>query len=268
MIWALCDLWRACGFEIKVLRGLAAHCDADLLIPHIDLTLLPAAYVALYDRYPRVVNRHLHDISKRVISRNLLAPTDNYAGEVIVKTNLNFGGNPEARMLAGPKTLRRRLADAFFPRKPSSSRDCDWSSVKHFNGSDYQIFSSLDKVPAGVFANDALVVERFLPEREDGLYHLRCYIFFGDQGYCSRVSAREPIVKGGNAIRREIVKPPAELLAIRRELQVDYGKLDFVLRDGRVVLLDLNRTPGTIKSPSHLKAAAGNLAPGINSFFG
>jgi hypothetical protein len=29
----------------------------------------------------------------------------------------------------------------------------------------------------------------------------------------------------------------------RRELGFDFGKLDFVLRDGKAVLLDANRTP-------------------------
>lgn len=93
-IWALCDLWRREGVEIEVLKGPGKVVVADLLIPHIDLTVLPEAYVDVFNSYPRVVNRHVRDISKRLISRNLVTRTDSYDGPVIVKTNLNYGEFP------------------------------------------------------------------------------------------------------------------------------------------------------------------------------
>src|SRR6202012_5821213 len=72
-IWSLCDIWRERGIEIAVLKGVGKYIEADLLIPHVDATILPPAYENFFRKYPRVVNVQLHDISKRFISRNLLS---------------------------------------------------------------------------------------------------------------------------------------------------------------------------------------------------
>ena len=115
-IWALCDLWRSEGIEIRVLKGPDGKADADLLIPHIDLTVLPHEYTKAMDRFPRVANRNLSDISKRVISRNLIDSKDAYEGPVIVKTNLNYGGMPEARLCG-----QSRMARPGFTAQPADA---------------------------------------------------------------------------------------------------------------------------------------------------
>ena len=66
-------------------------------------------------------------------------------------------------------------------------------------------------------------------------------------------------------LRREIVEPHPEVLEIRRTLGFDYGKFDYVLHDGRVVLLDINKTPGEsrIIRPAAM-ARLRHLASGIS----
>jgi hypothetical protein len=268
-IWTLCEVWREWGIEIEAVKGTRKPVAADLLIPHIDATVLPRAYVDFFESHPRVVNRRLHDISKRLVSRNLLARTDSHDGQVIVKTNLNSGGSPDAN-LSGHKIVYSGKRGNFwsgwlnFRRKKKSS---DWREINCMDSHDYQLFPSLAAVPEAVFANPSLVVERFLPEYENGVYYLRVYQFLGDCGYCARVGSRHPIVKQKNIISREEVPVPDEIIAIRRELGMDYGKLDFVVREGRVILLDVNRTPGRIRPIERMKANASRLAPGINGLF-
>jgi hypothetical protein len=267
-IWALCDLWRQQGVEVAVFKGLERMVAADVLLPHVDLTVLPEGYAELFSHYPRVLNCSVRDISKRRISRQLVTGTDAYAGAVIVKTNLNFGGLPEARLTG--TALARRQKNPWWARallRRERFAEPEWGTLRSLNPSDYKIFPSLKDVPPAVFANDSLVVERFLPEYEQGLYHLRIYQFLGERGYCVRLGSREPIVKTQSVVSREEIPIPPELVALRRELGLDYGKLDFVMRDGRVVLLDVNRTPGLITPNERLQASAQLLAPGVLDFF-
>jgi hypothetical protein len=266
-IWVMCRIWEGEGIEIKVLKGIEKAVEADLLIPHIDLTTIPPEYVAFFDRFPRVVNRRLHDISKRRISHNLLARTDDYDGPVMVKTNLNCGGFPEARLARSLPGSHKKSWWKFFSRNAPPDPSPDWAKLQCIDAADYKLFSSLKEVPTAVFDNPALVVEKFLPEMSDGLYHLRIYQFFGDRGYCAQLGSREPIVKMKSVVTREEIPIPDEIISLRQEHGLDYGKMDFVLRDGHVVLFDINRTPGLIKPEQRLQANAQKLAPGIHAFF-
>jgi len=153
---------------------------------------------------------------------------------------------------------------AWLNKKKSSS---DWQKINCMECEDYQVFSSLKEVPEAVFHNPWLVVERFLPERQNGIYYLRVYQFCGDQGYCARWGSPHPIVKRRNIISREEVAIPEEVVAVRRELGMDYGKLDFVIHEGRPIVFDANRTPGLILPESRMRQKALQLAPGIHSLF-
>jgi hypothetical protein len=74
--------------------------------------------------------------------------------------------------------------------------------------------------------------------------------------------SKAKIVKGSDEDHSEGVRIPAELYAIRQQLGMDYGKLDYVVRDGKVVLLDVNRTPGCEKGRRG-RNIAHRLAEGI-----
>jgi hypothetical protein len=269
-IWSLCDVWREWGIEIVPLKGIKKYVEADLLIPHVDTTVLPGEYMDFFKKYPCVVNRRLQDISKRLISRNLLTQKDSYEGPVIVKTNFNNGAIPEVK-LHGRKIIlssktRKSLWDVLLNRKLKNTNQ-QWATINCINPNDYQIFSSIKQVPEGVFTNGSLVMERFLPEYKNGIYYLRVYKFFGDRAYCAQLGSYHPIVKQKNIISREEVSIPDEVVAFRHELGMDYGKLDFVIREGRVIVFDVNRTPGLINSKEQMKANARKLAGGINSLF-
>jgi hypothetical protein len=57
------------------------------------------------------------------------------------------------------------------------------------------------------------------------------------------------VIKSHSVLRREPISDvPVELRQVRRELGFDFGKFDYGIVDGRVVLYDVNRTPmfGTI----------------------
>jgi hypothetical protein len=269
-IWSLCDIWREWGIEIVPLKGTKKYVEADLLIPHLDTTILPGEYVEFFKKYPHVVNRRLQDISKRLISRNLLTQMDSWDGPVIVKTNFNNGAIPDVRLhghkIAFSTKPRKSFWDMLLNRKAENTNQ-RWGKINCMNPNDYQIFPSIKHVPEGVFTNESLVVERFLPEYKNGIYYLRVYKFFGDRAYCAQLGSHHPIVKQKNIISREEVSIPDEVVAYRHELGMDYGKLDFVIRDGRVIVFDVNRTPGLIKSKEQMKANALKLAPGINSLF-
>lgn len=269
-IWALCNAWRERGIEIEVIKGTGKPTQADVLIPHVDTTILPEAYGEFLQRHPRVLNRSVPDISKRFVSRNLLKRTDAYDGQVIVKTNLNCGGGPEAELAASKiffstgnlKNLMRGWVS--WKRKKFSS---DWGAVNCMKCEDYQIFPSLKAVPEKIFENPWLVVEKFLPECENGVYYLRIYKFFGDRGYCARFGSPHAIVKQKNIVSREDIPIPDEVVTVRQRLGMDYGKLDFVVYEGRVIVFDVNRTPGIFNPLERMRAKAVQLAPGIESFF-
>jgi hypothetical protein len=105
LVKPLIEAWQAAGIRVDVVRGLGRRPPADVLFPHIDLTITPRPYRRFFDRYALVVNRQLVDISKSRISTNLVGPHDSYAGPVIVKTERNYGGLPEQRLTPPHRSL-------------------------------------------------------------------------------------------------------------------------------------------------------------------
>lgn len=253
---AIADIWREEGLRVSVLNGPGPYVDADLAIMHVDLTVVPADYLAFVRQYPVVINGSVTDISKRLISTNLVCRDDGYQGQVIVKANQNCGGAREVRV-ARMRTLLGRYNQSLReePRLASMrsllNRYYQFLRDKLFlisrtgsSISDYTIFESASQVPRAVWENPDLVVERFLPERHDSLYCLRTWVFLGDRETNALGYSFQPIVKSGNVVRREMVaEVPDELRQMRRNLGFDFGKFDYVIADGQVVLYDANRTP-------------------------
>ena len=229
--------WRERGVRVTVQRGPGRRVeDADLAIVHVDLTVVPPDHLAAAREYPVALNAGVDDISKRRISRHLVRRGDGYEGPVIVKTDRNSGGLREG-MLDAKTSRLRRVVGRVRERLP-------WTCRARLSTTDYPIFDGPARVPRAVWLNPDLVVERFLPERRDGLYCLRTWVFLGDRETNSLSYAREPVIKSHNVVRREAVpEVPEELRRIRRELAFDFGKFDYGIVDGRVVLYDANRTP-------------------------
>lgn len=270
----LAAAWREMGFQVEHVQSPWRRVPADVVHSHVDRTVLPRRHRWSLGRYPRVVNRAVVDIAKSRISGNLMGPHDDYRGPVIVKTDDNCGGSPDAaahcldwrrhpvRSLGlVPGKVARRLGAKLRPSDP-------WRRVRTLRTDDYPVFPSLREVPEGIFANPRLVVEKFLPEMEGEFFCLRYYLFLGDRHVNFRVRSREPIVKSANIDGWEEVPAPPGLHALREKLGFDYGRFDYVVRDGELVLFDANSTPAVFRfrELDLSDELAGRLAGGIRSF--
>lgn len=121
-------------------------------------------------------------------------------------------------------------------------------------------------MPRAVFENPALVVERFVPQREAGLYCLQMYSFLGDRQLTTRLSSRSPVVKSHVSVSNVEVSEPPGMAELRRRMGLDYGKLDHVLIEGRPIVLDLNLTPAVAVQADITALLGERLAPGIEAF--
>ena len=218
----IAEIWSEKDFKVTVLPGPDPAVEADLAVLHVDLTVVPEDHLEFVRRFPVVINGRVADISKRRISAHLVREGDGYDGPVIIKADRNWRGKPEAQLAAKgllPESDRRILRE-------------------------YVVFDSPRQVPPAIWQNPLVVVERFLPERRDGLYCLRMWKFLGDRETNVMCYSVEPIVKSSNVIRREpVTEVPDELRQVRTDLGFDFGKFDYVMIDGRAVLYDVNRTP-------------------------
>ncbi len=261
-IWDIADVWRSWGIEVVVQHGIDRHVDADVIVNHVDLTVVPSGYVAYLNRYPVAINGRCVDISKRVVSANLVRRGDGWSGPVIVKTDRNYGGELEWQ------TLRSRPARAWDALRMRITRH-PWRIRRLLSTHDYPVFESASDVPADVWRNRHLVVERFLPEREGELYAVRKLAIFGDRWVSRRAVSESPVIKSDNSIRVDDVEPHPEALAFARRFGLDRGRLDYVLDGDRAVVLDVNRTNtmGSAMMQSRVQQTAEHLAPGLLSFW-
>ncbi len=221
------EYWREDGHEVLPLYGVRESVPADVLIVHVDLSVVPDEYLEFARRYPLVVNGEVKDIRKSTFSRLLLQPGEPYGGKVIVKSNFNYAGVPE-----------RTLGVPLDPNGVSAS----------FFGSpqDYQIFENPSAVPTTLFNDPNVVVEKFQPETESGVYFLRTMLFLGERVTCGRMASRNPIVNASSQMRMEFVEPHPEMMKLRKEMKFNYGKFDYVIHNGQPLLLDANKTPAAV----------------------
>src|SRR5579862_1163323 len=244
------EYWREDGHEVIPLFGVAQFVPADLIIVHVDLSVVPEEYLDFARRYPVVLNGAVRDIRKSTYSRLWLKPGDPYEGKVIVKSNYNFAATPE-----------RALGVALDPRGVSAS--FFWSPQ------DYQIYENPQAVPAVLFDDSNVIVEKFQPEYVDGLYYMRAMLFVGNHVTCSRVSSREPIVNFSTLVKMDRVEPHPDIVQLPKAMGFDLGKFDYVIHEGRALLLDANKTTGGVSGPSspELVAARRYRAEGLYDFF-
>lgn len=261
----LSEFWREDGHDVILLFGAGRFVRADLIIVHVNLSVVPDEYLDFARRYPIVLNGAVRDIRKRTISQNLVTRDDEWTGPVIVKSDLNYAGYPERTL--GRSWLARRFRPVRRARRLLSR--LRGLPLVFEDPSDYRLYNSPREVPERFYSDERIVVERFLPEIEDGHYHTRIYQFLGDRGICERIIARSPVVNDASSVRVETIAPDPEIIEWRHRLQFDYGKLDYVINNGRVVLLDANKTTGASNptDPDALRAARRYRADGLYSYF-
>lgn len=249
LVGSLAAHWLDAGHDVHLAEGLGNWPDGDVAIMHVDLSVVPAAYSEAAKRYPVVVNGAAVDVRKRLVSRNLVTRDDGWTGAVIVKTDLNYGGLPEKQ---AAERFRRDGTPADLPPGPivATTRP-------------YPIFASTGAVPDDAWDNPGLVVERFLPEMDERGYCVRAWVFCGDRERCTRYRGTHPIVKSATIVAHESVPVPDAMRAERERLGFDFGKFDFVVRDGQAILLDANRTPSAPPPNPEIEASNARLAAGI-----
>ncbi len=261
----LAEYWRADGHDVRLVFGTKKFIPADLAILHVDLSVIPDEYLAFAQRYPLTLNGAVKDIRKSTFSRNLVTPDDPYGGRVIVKSDLNYAGLPE-RVLhrSGFSTFSGRV-QRLWSRYHLAAPD---RSLQFNTPTDYRIYESRREVPRAYFKRSDLVIEKFLPEVENGFYHVRIYQFLGDRETWTRLAARHPIVNDRSRIGSETVEPHPEIIELRKGMKFDYGKFDYVVHGGKTVLLDTNKTTGAdaVRTPE-LEAMRRHRADGIYSYF-
>lgn len=261
--------WEELGFRVVVVTKPEHFIPADVALMHIDLSVTPEKYRHLVERYPKVINARVFDIRKSVFSRLLINQDGLDAGKVIVKTDLNCGGWREFQcgVMESPigPIIRKLNCDALAYRwlaRIETRRP--W---RHRRILSQQVFEKREDIPPGVWLNRNLVVERFMAERDGENYSCRLWLFFGNHEVSRRIISKSPIVKLDGKTEGISGPIPEELREIREKLGFDYGKFDYGIIDGKVVLYDVNRTPGAgIDSQVHAETVH-ILSRGIRDFF-
>jgi len=242
--------WNDMGYKVIIHYGTENLPEADIVLLHVDKTVVPDIYTDAVLTYPVVLNRHVTDISRCNYSRIRLNQDDDYDGEVIVKTNRNAGGKPEYR------------------DQPKSSRvEKSWENSDYLNPLKYPIFKNIKEVPQKVWTNRNLIVDKFLPEKEGDLFFIRYWTFLGNINLSGRFGSHNPIVKFGNMETSDEPFPvPEELIQLRKKLRMDYGRFDYVVHAGESFVLDINKTQGAGKSIDSFKSDLDLLATGIRYY--
>ncbi|NBC03826.1 MAG: hypothetical protein GVY20_09005 [Bacteroidetes bacterium] len=265
LISLLAEYWREDGHEVIYLFGTDRFVPADLLFLHVDLSIVPDEYLEFAERYPVVINGKIKDIRKSTYGTHLLNQEDNWDGQVIVKSDYNCAGIPE------------RTRGGFLGKV----HDKVLKTIHRFNNKksplairtalDYKVYNHLSDVPRLYFYHPGLVVQKFLPEIDDGHYCIHTLFFLGDQLSCARLKGDHPIVKDHTITDLDRnIEPHTDILSLREKLQFDYGKFDYVIYEGEAVLLDANKTvgwPPNLSNNEESMAQIKNRAKGLYSYF-
>jgi hypothetical protein len=234
--YLICDVLdelRRRGHMVKVTAGPNHQPTGDVALLHVDCSIVPADYVALARRFPVALNAGAIDITKRNISQASIGPESDWRGPVIVKSNHNNVG------------LRERAHNRRARRAGKAAPHRDLAEIR-----EYRIYDSPALVPEQHWTDDDLAIEKFIPEIDPRGYALRIWHFLGTAERCTRYVSPDPIIKTDSPATFEPVPVPDDLRETRRRLGFDYGKWDFVLHEGRAVLIDANKTPGRPPNPA------------------
>lgn len=259
VITYLADIWRKDGHKIIFLFGTKKFIPADICIVHIDLSVVPEEYLVFANRYPITLNGKVKDIRKRRFSSNIVRQCDQYQGKVIVKSDQNCAGKPERILLKNP--IYRMLSKI--------NINLNLSPRRFNSASDYKVYDRASDVPPIYFQDSYFIVEKFLPEKVDNLYFVHLYLFLGDRHQCFKLGSKYPIVNGRSSISWEVVKPDPDIIRMQKEMNFDYGKFDYCLNEGKVVLLDVNKTVGYggLKYTEQLGVLHRYRAEGLYAYF-
>lgn len=248
MISHYADVWREDGHQVINIYGPTQFLPADVLIVHVDLSVVPPEYLRFAARFPVALNGTIGDIRKSTVSTLRVQANDPWLGPVIVKSDLNFAGIPERRIKSATSS----------PTGPMMG-----------SPNDYRVFDRIAAVPRMVWSDPNVVVERFMPQIEDGEYVIHNMVFLGERATCTKNFSKHPVIHASNQTRTSWVEPHPDVLALRKKLGFDMGKFDYVIHEGKPVVFDTNKTvgaqPGT-PSPEQQRVRR-QRAEGLYAYF-
>lgn len=252
VVHALIPVWLRMGYRVFISCNLQDLPPAEAVFVHVDQSEVSAAYLQAAQQYPIQINGRADNISRARYSQIRLYAGDDYDGPVIVKTLNNYGGLPEYLAQHAVPEAGTRLA---------------LGTTAFLDPNNYPIFNRLRDMPAEVWGNPHLSVEKFLPEREGDVFFVRYWTFFGKQEMAGRYGSRHPIVKfSGMVTPDKFAAPPPILRQWREELGLDYGRFDYVMHQGLPILLDVNKTLGGGDSIGSYLPRFHQLATGIRDY--
>lgn len=248
LLFGVLKILRGMGHGSRIARG-PNRVSGDAALLHVDSTMVDDEYLRLGSSYSKAINFRTGNISKRKVSRLLLAKGDDWDGSVVIKSNYNNNA------LMEHLHNRRARSQGRPPPHPGLRK-----------GAPYRVLDSLAQVTDEMWGDASLVVERFMPEPDpDGGFVLRTWVFMGSRERCTRSVTVDPISKAGDVVRYEPAEVPTALRAERERLGFDFGKFDFVMHGHEPILLDANRTPGVAQALQPLiRKGAMNLAQGLD----
>lgn len=227
------DALKRLGVDVVHLYGTDEFVPADLLFVHYDRSVVPPHIARFAKKYRRRINADARDIRKHTYADGLLTRHSTYDGRVIVKSTLNYGGQPEINS----RSLLTRIR-----QKASRLAGLQDTPLIH-SKQDYQIFERLSDVPAPYFSQHH-VVQKLLPEWDGEKNVLREYIFFGDIHFENIERSSDLIITEDENVSCRPFVPHPRLLEMREKLHLDYGKLDYTMIDGEPFIFDANKTLG------------------------
>lgn len=234
---------RRAGLKVRVLEGFDPADTGRSAFLHVDLTTLPPPFLWVHRFYDRCINGKALTIARELYSTARLLRGDAHDGPVIVKTRLNHRGLPELRF-AGARGL---LARRGFGRRRAGRR-----ALRERLCPPYQVFGSIDQVPDEVWSDPNRMVERFLPGSLELPVVKRRHEFCLDLSLDTRATFDSLLCDPAKATKVEFLRevPPA-VVAVREQLGLDFGAIDFFETGDGVFVIDANKTttltPGWVR---------------------
>ena len=207
---------------------------------HIDLTDVPDEFAGLHAAYEKTINGRASTILRTLYSTAGLKRGDAHEGPVIVKTLLNSGGHPERRY---GKNRNIGTRTAYQVRKLLIPR------YKQGLCPPYELYESIRDVPEESWQDERLVVEKFLPGSfaQPVVKYRYCFLF--ETEFNLRTAYDDLLCSSARVGGNEIVKAvPEAVMEVRSRLNIDFGAIDYFIVDGKVTIIDANKTVTTART--------------------
>ena len=219
--------WRAIGPQDK-------PSSSQMLFVHVNLTDVPADWLSATDQYATTRNANAVSIDRRLYSTARVLADDPYDGPVIIKTRLNHRGLPE---------LRHSFRGSLTGRLKRLGYRTIWKSEWNKMCPDYALAESIAAVPSEIWADDAFIVERFIPGNAKPPIVKFRWEFFDELSLVTRTVFDHPLCKPESFLEvTQLDDAPEDLKALRKRLHLEYGAIDYFMTDDGPVPIDCNKT--------------------------